>query len=108
MSTRSHVYAETTPGSFIGIYVHYDGQPDTVGASVVHTGRRDLLSIINQGAHCGLRSFMSGVPEFFDTRMAAYNDDPERSRGQVSYVYRKRLDGSTEVSRQGRDWERLD
>tara|TARA_R100000008_G_C3505059_1_gene125711 strand:- start:221 stop:580 length:360 start_codon:yes stop_codon:yes gene_type:complete len=97
MGTRSNVYVETEPGTYLGTYCHYDGYPDHMFPTLQAIDNDTLLSHILVGApRGGLRGLMDvvGLTEYLDDTVPCVLSNPSEGDYGPDYVYIKCLDGS--------------
>jgi len=96
MGTRSNVYVETEPGTYLGTYCHYDGYPDHMFPTLQAIDKDTLLShILIAAPRGGIRSIQAGGPmEYLSDDTSCVLDNPSEGDWGPDYVYIKCHDGS--------------
>ena len=100
MGTRSNIYIETDPKTYLGTYCHYDGYPKHMFPTLSGMGNDELLGHILtamiQGGLRGIGEKKSGnsteyLGDYSCTHLLA---SPQTDEGYgVEFIYVKRLDG---------------
>jgi len=97
MGTRSNVYVETEPGTYVGTYCHYDGYPDHMFPTLQAINNDTLLSHILLGApRGGIRMLYrddEGFTEYLDDAVPCVLSNPSEEDCGPSFVYIKCRDG---------------
>jgi len=96
MGTRSNVYVETEPGTYVGTYCHYDGQPSHMFPLLTTIENDMLLSHILMAApKGGLRGIYDRGTEYLDDyTYPCLLQNPSTEDLGPEYIYIKCLDGS--------------
>ena len=97
MGTRSNVYVETEPGTYLGTYCHYDGYPSHMFPALTDMGRDKLLGhILIAMTRGGFRILDGPLTEYIDDTEPAIMTNPAMEDWGPDYVYIKRLDGKVQ------------
>tara|TARA_Y100000034_G_C6584160_1_gene253504 strand:- start:60 stop:401 length:342 start_codon:yes stop_codon:yes gene_type:complete len=97
MGTRSNIYIETEPGTYLGTYCHYDGYPKHMFPTLSQMKRDELL------AHILIGMTQGGLRGIYDNQTTEYLGDfsspciltnPVVDAGWgPEFIYVKRFDG---------------
>ena len=110
LSTRSNLYVETEPGTYIGTYCHYDGYPDYMLETISEATHDEFRGmILVAGLRGGFRIFSTAPPpngsEYLCDDEVCYFDNPATTILGADYVYIKNLDGQVQYrSAYGSSW----
>lgn len=98
MGTRSNIYVETKPGTYLGTYCHYDGYPRHMFPTLVKMKHQELLGhILIAMTRGGIRILEGqGATEYLDDTIAVMLTNPAQEDWGPDYVYIKRLDGGVQ------------
>lgn len=96
MGTRSNVYVETEPGTYIGTYCHYDGYPSHMFPTLAAINKDVLLThILLAAPQGGLRILKTHGTEYLDDyAYPCMLQNPSIEDLGPEYIYIKCLDGS--------------
>ena len=103
MATRSNVYIETEPGTYIGTYCHYDGYPKHM-LTVLSEMTSDELrgEILMAGLKSGFKylgdseslAILQRPQEYIGDDIICYLHNPSTDYGSPDYIYIKQVGGS--------------
>lgn len=97
VGTRSNIYVETEPGTYLGTYCHYDGYPKHMIPTLSAMSKDELLGhILMSMTHGGIRILDGqGATEYLDDANcdAVVMTSPSISDWGAEYVYIKLHDG---------------
>ena len=97
MATRSNIYVETRPGTYLGTYCHYDGYPSHVFPTLLAMSKDELLGhILMSMARGGIRIIEGqGATEYLDDTSCdpVVMTNPSTSDWGAEYVYIKCYNG---------------
>ena len=95
MGTRSNVYVETEPGTYLGTYCHYDGYPSNMFPVLSEIDSETLLThILIAAPQGGFRVLgIEGTEYLGDYSYPCVLQNPSMVDMGPEYVYIKRLDG---------------
>jgi hypothetical protein len=97
MGTRSNVYVETEPGTYLGTYCHYDGYPSHMFPTLTDMDHDRLLGhILIAMTRGGFRTLDGPATEYIDDTETVIMTDPAMEDWGPDYVYIKRLDGKVQ------------
>ena len=117
MGTRSNVYVETKPGTYMGTYVHYDGYPSHMNQTLMDMPRKDLeahiIMSMNRGGmrFLGIDSSGKDETEYLEgDGCTVLLSDPNGAEWGAEFVYIKQLDGTVKWrdTFDGRGWSLRD
>ena len=95
MSTNSTIWIKNEDGTFEGVYCHWDGYVDGVGATLAHhyTDERKVRNLISLGAisSLGAKTGVTFLPEghTFDTPVEGFVVAYHRDRGEDLTIYKE-------------------
>ena len=96
MGTRSNVYVETEPGTYVGTYCHYDGYPSHMFPTLTAIDNDVLLThILLAAPQGGFRIIKTHGTEYLDDYTYPCGlQNPSMEDLGPEYVYIKCFDGS--------------
>ena len=96
MGTRSNVYVETEPGTYVGTYCHYDGYPSHMFPTLMAIDNDLLLAhILIAAPQGGFRILSEGKTEYLDDySYPSMLSSPSQPDMGPEYIYIKCYDGS--------------
>jgi hypothetical protein len=96
MGTRSNVYVETEPGTYVGTYCHYDGYPSHMLPTLTAIDNNVLLThILLAAPQGGFRILQTHGTEYLDDYVnPCVLENPAAEDLGPEYVYIKCHDGS--------------
>ena len=97
MGTRSNIYIEVDPGTYLGTYCHYDGYPSHMFPTLSYMSKDILLAHIlvgmTQGGIRGLHNDKGATEYLEDTSVACVLTDPfSDPNWSEEFVWVKRYD----------------
>lgn len=101
MSTNSSIWIQNADGTFEGIYCHWDGYIDGVGATLAHhyTDECKVRNLISLGAISSLeeRTGVAFLPQdhTFDTPVSGFTIAYHRDRGDGLVIYKENNQAAT-------------
>jgi len=97
MGTRSNVYVETEPGTYLGTYCHYDGYPSHMFPTLEQMSHDKLFThILIAMTRGGFRIIDSDSTEYLDDTVSCVITNPAMTHCGPDFVYIKRLDGKVQ------------
>ena len=100
MGTRSNIYIETEPETYLGTYCHYDGYPEHMFPTLSHMNNDKLLGhILTAMTQGGLRVLhadhdtLNSTEYLGDYSCTCLLTDPLTDDHYGEYVYVKKADG---------------
>ena len=97
MGTRSNIYIETEPGTYLGTYCHYDGYPEHMLKALGAIDNDKLTGHILQAIpRSGFRRFDPAhdrIERFNDNEIVCVTNPCADDEG-VEYIYIKQYDGT--------------
>ena len=102
MGTRSNIYVETEPGTYLGTYCHYDGYPSHMFPALTDMDHDRLLGHIliamTRGGFRVIEGYVNEEisTEYLDDTETVIMTDPAMEDWGPDYVYIKRLDGKVQ------------
>ena len=96
MGTRSNVYVETDPGTYLGTYCHYDGYPSHMFPTLRDISNDKLLShVLVAMTRGGFRILHSDEgTEYLDGEHTCIMTDPHMEDWGPDFIWIKCHDGS--------------
>ena len=96
MGTRSNIYIETEPGTYIGTYCHFDGYPSHMFPILESMANDELQShILIAMTQGGIRVMDNVATEYIgDTSSTVILTDPHMEDWGPDYIWIKCHDGS--------------
>tara|TARA_R110002110_G_scaffold353661_2_gene563561 strand:+ start:881 stop:1252 length:372 start_codon:yes stop_codon:yes gene_type:complete len=97
MGTRSNVYVETDPGTYLGTYCHYDGYPAHMFTALSEMSHDRLLGhILIAMTQGGFRIIDGENTEYLRDTTCVIMTDPHTEDWGPDYIYIKRLDDAVQ------------
>ena len=95
MGTRSNIYVETEPGTYLGTYCHYDGYPDHMFPVISKMNNDELLGhILIAMPQGGIRNLDREKTDYLDDGTCVLMFNPHMEDWAPDYIWIKCHDGS--------------